>query len=62
MNEFVQAGNVRLSNNSLTGPAFPRAWLEPAAMQHLTAFEISGNAGLTGTLPASLCWPKLAKL
>ena len=47
------------SNNNLTGPAFPQAWLELGAMADLEFLELSGNPGITGTLPDVLDWPNL---
>ena len=43
-----------LSNNSLTGPAFPPAWLELGAMAGLRELQLKDAAGLTGTLPSNL--------
>jgi hypothetical protein len=51
-----------LSNNSLTGPAFPPAWLELGAMAGLRELRLKNAAGLTGTLPFNLPWPNLKLL
>lgn len=53
---------LELANNSLSGPAFPPAWLGAGALQHLITLDLSGNAGLAGTLPSNLSWPVLAEL
>jgi hypothetical protein len=45
---------LNLSENLLTGPALPPAWLEPGAMPDLKHLVLSGNANLTGTLPSNL--------
>lgn len=54
---MLQAFALSLPNNSLTGPAFPPAWLAPGMLPHMRFFDISGNPGIIGTLPANLSWP-----
>ena len=49
---FFQVKSVLLKDNLLTGPAFPPTWLPPRAMPYLEILDVSGNRGLTGTLPA----------
>ena len=58
----LQVQRLSLASNQLTGPAFPPAWLEPGSLPSLSALFLSGNVGLTGTLPASLPWPNLQSL
>ena len=58
----LQPQLLSLANNSLSGPAFPPAWLRPGAMPDLATLVLSGNAGLAGTLPADLAWPNLKTL
>jgi len=53
----VQLAVLSLANNSLSGPAFPPAWLEPEALPRLIVLDVAGNPGLGGTLPANLSWP-----
>jgi hypothetical protein len=53
---------VLAGNPGLVGPAFPSAWLQPEALPALTWFDITGSAGLVGTLPASLQWPNIKTL
>jgi hypothetical protein len=50
----LQANLLDLTDNLLTGPAFPPAWLAPGALPDLKHLALSGNANLTGTLPANL--------
>jgi hypothetical protein len=47
------------SANLLAGLAFPPAWLEAGALPHLDYLALSGNANLTGSLPAILPWTQL---
>ncbi|KAL4436534.1 hypothetical protein ABPG75_003673 [Micractinium tetrahymenae] len=51
-----------LANNSLSGPAFPPAWLAPGAMPALADLSLSGNPGLGGELPPQLPWLNLNSL
>ena len=55
----VQVAVLSLCGNKLSGPAFPAAWLQPGAMDALQYLCLSGNPGITGTLPANLSWPML---
>jgi hypothetical protein len=48
-----------LDKNSLSGPAFPAAWLEADALLKLEHLDLSYNQRLSGTLPANLSWPHL---
>ncbi|KAI3433944.1 hypothetical protein D9Q98_003746 [Chlorella vulgaris] len=59
--EWAEKGMHALSlrGNQLTGPAFPPSWLQQGA---LVILILSGNHGLTGTLPASLPWPYFNEL
>jgi hypothetical protein len=59
---MVQAQVVSLANNSLTGPAFPPAWLELGALPGLHFLDVTANGGLAVTLPANLSWPSLRSL
>ena len=58
----MQVSTLGLSDNLLTGPAFPAAWTQPGAMAQLYELKLSGNPGLTGSLPANLSWPMLTNL
>ena len=58
----MQMTYLDLSRNALSGPAFPATWLQPGAMPSLQLLLISDNAGLTGSLPATLPWPVIAIL
>lgn len=58
----VQVETLNLAHNALAGPAFPPAWLRPGAMPRLKFFNLIGNRGLRGTLPANLAWPVLEQL
>lgn len=58
----LQVVRLLLKGNHLSGPAFPATWLMPGALPKLTWFDMQGNSGLTGTLPASLSWPSLSEL
>jgi len=58
----LQAYAIRMSNNSLSGLLFPAGWLQEGAFSALRRLYLDGNAGLTGTLPASLAWPYLETL
>ena len=60
--ELCACACLNQANNSLSGPAFPPAWLRPGAMPDLATLVLSGNAGLAGTLPADLAWPNLKTL
>lgn len=51
-----------LRNNSLSGPAFPPAWLQPGTLPQLGEYDLSGNPLLAGLLPANLSWPSLSTL
>ena len=51
-----------LSDNLLTGAAFPPEWIAPGALPSLYGLVLSGNPGLMGTLPPNLSWPKLTYL
>ena len=53
---------LRLAGNNLSGPIFPPAWLQPGRLPSLEALDLAGNAGLVGSLPASLLWPSLLSL
>ena len=55
----MQAESLGLADNLLTGPAFPLDWTMPGALPSLTNLGLTGNPGLTGTLPPDLSWPKL---
>lgn len=55
----LQMHALSLRGNQLTGPAFPPSWLQQGA---LVILILSGNHGLTGTLPASLPWPYFNEL
>ncbi len=57
-----QAEQIELYTNELTGPAFPPAWLVPGSFPRLQLLRVGANAALTGTLPATLPWPKLELL
>lgn len=59
---FPQVKTLRLGNNSLSGPAFPPAWLAEEAMAALTELSLSGNRGLGGELPPELPWPSINTL
>ena len=59
---LLQATDIMLENNTLTGPAFPPGWLLPGAMPGLKVFSVQDNPGLTGTLPANLNWTLLSDL
>ena len=60
---FVQMHTFLLSNNLLTGPAFSPAWTLPGAVPNLIVLDLSGNNGITGTLPSSLSyWPLVQSL
>jgi hypothetical protein len=54
-----QVTTLFLARNSLTGPAFPPAWLESGALPQLEYLKLGGNTGLAGTLPEQLAWPRL---
>ena len=56
---LLQVEALMLSTNSLSGEAFPAAWLEPDALPRLNNLDLSFNRGLMGTLPANLSWPRL---
>lgn len=58
----ARAGVLSLADNALSGPAFPPAWLAPGSMPGLTHLLLSGNDGLSGTLPPELAWPNLRVL
>lgn len=58
----LQAEQIELYTNDLTGPAFPPGWLVPGSFPQLQLLRLGANAGLTGTLPATLPWPKLELL
>lgn len=58
----VQATQLLLAGNALSGPAFPTSWLQPEALQGLEYLHLSHNPGLVGSLPASLPWPRLIEL
>ena len=62
----MQLSVLSLANNSLTGPAFPVAGLQvtkdKTPPQGLAVYDVSGNAALSGTLPAELPWPYLTTL
>jgi len=58
----LQIGTLGLANNSLTGDAFPSSWLRPGSFPRLAMLDVTGNAGLAGTLPANLSWPALSTL
>ncbi|KAL4855737.1 3-deoxy-manno-octulosonate cytidylyltransferase [Chlorella vulgaris] len=53
---------LALTDNALTGPAFPPAWLSSDALLKLEHFDIELNPALTGTLPANLPWRNLQTL
>ena len=56
----LQVNSILLKDNMLTGPAFPPAWMFPRAMLYLAVLDVSGNKGLTGTLPAEWSfWPSV---
>ena len=55
----LQAHTLDSSANLLAGLAFPPAWLEAGALPHLDYLALSGNANLTGSLPAILPWTQL---
>ena len=57
-----QLADLSVSNNRLSGPAFPRGWLQPGAMPKLEKGYMAENPQLTGTLPANLPWPQLSVL
>ena len=59
MTASVQVERLALGGNALTGPAFPAGWLQLGAMPNLLTLSLHGSPGLTGTLPATLSWPKL---
>lgn len=59
---FLQLEILALTDNALTGPAFPPAWLSSDALLKLEHFDIELNPALTGTLPASLPWRSLQTL
>jgi len=59
---LLQVRALMLSNNSLSGAAFPPAWLELGALPKLEHLDLSHNRGLSGTLPANLSWPQLETL
>ena len=59
MGYCMQPIELLLGNNSLTGPTFPSAWLQPGSMHRLETLHLLGNPGLQGTLPANLSWPLL---
>ena len=47
----------------LTGPAFPPAWIISRSMSYLAILDVSGNRGLTGTLPAEWSfWPSVMEI
>ncbi|KAL4439180.1 hypothetical protein ABPG77_004082 [Micractinium sp. CCAP 211/92] len=52
---------ISLDGNNLSGPAFPASWLE-GYMPRLLFLSLSDNSRLTGTLPATLTWPRLRTL
>ena len=58
----VQVFTLVLSNDSLTGPAFPDAWLRPGALPALQHLDLSDNPGLAGALPPNLSWPCLVTM
>ena len=58
----LQVHSLDLTDNLLTGPAFPPAWVAPGALPSLRHLSLSGNANLTGTLPANLPGSQLATL
>ncbi|KAI3427363.1 hypothetical protein D9Q98_010279 [Chlorella vulgaris] len=53
---------LALGGNNLTGPAFPPAWTQPGTLPSLSLLRLSGNAGLSGSLPPRLPWPALKSL
>lgn len=57
-----QAKTIGLSQNWLSGPAFPSSWLRPGAMRALESLSLSANAGLSGQLPANLSWPQISSM
>ena len=60
--QLQELQDLHLSFNNLSGPAFPPAWLAPGALPSLAVLHLAGNAGLTGTLPPSMPWPKLSAM
>ena len=59
----MQIEFLELNNNLLTGPAFPTAWTLHGALSGMVMLDVSGNRGLTGTLPADMSfWPSLTGL
>ena len=57
-----QLADLSVSKNRLSGPAFPRGWLQSGAMPKLEKAYLNENPQLTGTLPASLAWSQLSIL
>ena len=54
---------MHFSNNQLTGPALPGVWMLPGALHNLALLDVSGNRGLTGTLPVDFSfWPSITRL
>ena len=60
---ILQVVNLILYNNSLSGPAFPPAWLGEGSLPYLTLLVLRGNAAISGTIPSSaLAWTALRTL
>lgn len=57
-----QVQTLWLANNSLSGPAFPPAWLARGALPALAELSLSGNPGLGGELPPELPWLSISSL
>ena len=58
----VQANELLLGGNALSGPAFPLAWLQPGMLPALESLTLAGNSGLVGDLPATFPWPRLSEM
>ncbi|EFN52568.1 hypothetical protein CHLNCDRAFT_138562 [Chlorella variabilis] len=58
----TKLADLSVSKNRLSGPAFPRGWLQSGAMPKLEKAYLNENPQLTGTLPASLAWSQLSIL
>ncbi len=58
---LLQLERLVAFGNKLSGPAFPPAWVASGALSNLTSLDLANNQ-LTGTLPATVPWPRLASM